>query len=52
MNLLVRRNLLFEPARGSPKKGEMRVRIGSPEYPRKAADDPYLFAAMVRSRHG
>lgn len=52
MNLLARRNLLFETVRGSPKRDGMQVRIGSREYPRKTAEDPYLFAAMVRSRVG
>jgi hypothetical protein len=44
MNLLVRRNLLFEPLRGQARSGRMEVR--------KSEDDPYLFAAKVRSRIG
>ena len=53
MNLLVRRNLLFETtndARG--KHGAMEVRIGSPEYPKTSGADPFVFAAMVRQRIG
>ncbi len=44
MNLLVRRNLLFEPVRGHAAGGRMEVR--------KSEDDPYLFAAKIRSRIG
>jgi hypothetical protein len=44
MNLLVRRNLLFEPVREHAHSGRMEVR--------KSSDDPYLFAAKVRSRIG
>jgi len=53
MNLLVRRNLLFvttNDTRG--KHGAKEVRIGSPEYPKKSAADPFVFAAMIRQRIG
>ncbi len=42
MNLLVRRNLLFEKANGA--SGRMQVRASD--------EDPYVFAAKVRSRIG
>jgi hypothetical protein len=43
LNLLVRRNLLFDVVRSS-RNGRMEVR--------KSADDPFLLAAKVRSRIG
>jgi hypothetical protein len=52
MNLLVRRNLLFEPVTTAAAKDRMQVKIGSADYPKAAAEDPYVFAAMVRSRIG
>ncbi len=52
MNLLVRRNLLFEAVRSPNQWKGTIVRIGTPEYPKKMAEDPYEFAAVVRSRIG
>ena len=52
MNLLIRRNLLFEPVHNARDWKGAVVRIGSPEYPKEAAADPYRFAALTRSRIG
>lgn len=52
MNLLVRRNLLFDIASPKePRKG-MVVRVGSPGFTKEMAADPYQFAAIVRSKIG
>lgn len=49
MNLLTRRNLLFTPGRADAKGG-MVVKIGSGDYTKESAADPYAFAAIVRSK--
>lgn len=52
MNLLARRNLLYEPvAKASDFPGPV-VRIGSGDYTAERASDPYAFAALVRSKIG
>jgi len=48
MNLLVRRNLLFQIVPGSQKQLPVNVRIGSPEYPAAEAADPSAFALKIR----
>jgi len=50
MNLLVRRNLLFEVVRAPVQRFRINIRIGTPEYPRSDAADPSAFALMVRRR--
>jgi hypothetical protein len=50
MNLLVRRNLLFEVVRAPVQRFGINIRIGAPEYPRSEAADPSAFALMVRRR--
>jgi hypothetical protein len=52
MNLLIRRNLLFVPVRKAGDWKGMVVRIGTPEYTKEVAAEPYQFAAIVRSRIG
>ncbi len=52
MNLLARRNLLFRVVKNAGEFKGPVVRLGSSEYPAKLADDPYVFAAAVRSRIG
>lgn len=52
MNLLIRRNLLFEPVKSAADWKGMTVRIGTPEYSTEMASDPYKFAAVIRSRIG
>ena len=48
MNLLVRRNLLFQIVPASQKQLPVNVRIGSPEYPAAEAADPSTFALKIR----
>ncbi len=50
MNLLVRRNLLFEAVPAPAARFRLNIRIGSPEYPREEAADPSAFALKVRNR--
>lgn len=50
MNLLARRNLLFEVVRAPSPKHKINITIGTPEYPREEAADPSTFAAKVRGR--
>ena len=50
MNLLVRRNLLFEIVKAPSAKYQLNVAIGSPEYPAQEAADPSAFAQKVRQR--
>ncbi len=52
MNLLARRNLLYEPvAKASDFSGPV-VEIGKGDYTADRAADPYAFAALVRSKIG
>ena len=48
MNLLVRRNLLFQIVPASQKQLPVNVRIGSSEYPAAEAADPSAFALKIR----
>ena len=48
MNLLARRNLLFEIVRERTPRFKINIRIGSPEYPREEAADPSAFALKIR----
>src|SRR5262252_6481302 len=50
MNLLVRRNLLFEVVGAPSPRFAINVRIGSPEYPAEEAADPSAFALKIRRR--
>jgi hypothetical protein len=50
MNLLVRRNLLFERLSASASRFAVNVKLGVPEYPRENAADPSAFALAVRRR--
>jgi hypothetical protein len=52
MNLLVRRNLLFGVMRPGQSRSGMVVRVGSRDYTKEMAEDPYQFAAVVRSKIG
>lgn len=49
MNLLARRNLLFQPARRATA-GLFTVRLGSKDYPESEAADPDLLALKIRAR--
>jgi hypothetical protein len=48
MNLLARRNLLFEVVQAPSPRHRINVRIGTPEYPREEAADPSAFALKIR----
>lgn len=48
VNLLLRRNLLFELASKPDPRYELNVVIGSPEFPRELASNPGAFATAVR----
>src|SRR5262249_18081858 len=48
MNLLARRNLLFEVVRSASPRYRINIQIGAPEYPREAAADPSAFALRIR----
>jgi len=48
MNLLARRNLLFQVVQAPSSRFPITIRIGTPEYPREEAADPSAFAQKVR----
>jgi hypothetical protein len=50
LNLMARRNLLFEVVRKEVPGVALNVRIGSREFPRDGARDPEAFALSVRRR--
>jgi hypothetical protein len=50
LNLMARRNLLFEVVRKESRDVALNVRLGSKEFPRGAAEDPEAFALSVRRR--
>jgi len=50
MNLLARRNLLFEVVATPSPQFPLTISIGSPEYPREEALDPSVFALKIRRR--
>jgi hypothetical protein len=50
LNLMARGNLLFKVVRAPAVDVPINVRIGSPEFPREAAEDPGVFALSVRRR--
>ena len=52
LKLLVRRNLIAGPLAKSGPAPAVTVELGTPEYPREAAQNPAAFAAGVRARLG
>ena len=50
MNLLSRRNLLFEVVKAPSTKYRINVALGGPDYPLQAAGDPSAFAQTIRTR--
>jgi hypothetical protein len=48
MNLLARRNLLFDVVQAPSARYRINIRIGTPEYPREEAADPGAFALRIR----
>jgi hypothetical protein len=52
LNLLARRNLLFQVVQASDPKYDLNVQIGTREFPKTAASDPAAFAGLVRQKLG
>jgi len=52
LNLLTRRNLLYRVVKAPAGDGRMTVQLGTPDFPREAAKNPYEFAALVREKLG
>jgi hypothetical protein len=50
MNLLARRNLLFQILRAPSTRFRVNITIGTPEYPLQDAADPSAFALKIRSQ--
>jgi hypothetical protein len=50
MNLLARRNLLFEIVQSPSPRFPLTIRIGTPEYAREDATDPSAFAQKIRGQ--
>jgi hypothetical protein len=50
MNLLARRNLLFRVVPTSDPNCDLNVQIGTAEFPKDAASDPFAFATLVRKK--
>ena len=48
MNLLARRNLLFDVVPEPTRRFKINIQIGTPEYPREEAADPSAFALKIR----
>lgn len=48
MNLLARRNLLFQAVRAPSARFRINVAVGSAEFPREEAADPSAFALKIR----
>ena len=48
MNLLARRNLLFQVVQAASPRFAINIKIGTPEYPREEAADPSAFAQKIR----
>jgi hypothetical protein len=52
MNLLTRRNLLFDVVAAPAPQFRVNIRLGSKEYPKAEAADPSEFAQKIRQRLG
>lgn len=50
LNLLARRNLAFRVIPAPDPKYDLNVQIGSKEYPKAEAADPFAFATMIRQK--
>jgi hypothetical protein len=50
MNLLARRNLLFDVVKDPSRRFAINIRIGSAEYSREEAADPSAFAQKIRAQ--
>ncbi len=52
LNLLTRRNLLYRVVKAPEPGLDLVVRLGTADFPREAAKNPYEFAALVREKVG
>ena len=52
MNLLARRNLLFQPVKAPLKTARLNLQLGTKAYPESAASDPSEFALRIRRELG
>jgi len=50
LNLLSRKNLLYRVIRAPDAKYDLNVQIGTKEFPKEEAADPFGFAALVRQK--
>ncbi|MGO4884562.1 MAG: hypothetical protein ACLP59_27645 [Bryobacteraceae bacterium] len=50
LNLMARHNLLFHVIPSADPKYDLNIRLGTPDYPKDAAADPYAFAIEMRRR--
>jgi len=51
LNLMARRNLLFQLVQApDPKKYDLSVQIGTKEFPKEEAANPYAFATLIRQK--
>lgn len=48
LNLIARRNLLFQPVKQASGPYKLIVQVGSEQFPKKAAENPPEFASLVR----
>jgi hypothetical protein len=52
LNLLIRRNLLYQVVSGNARSLDITVRLGSRDFPQALAANPHEFAARVRAKLG
>lgn len=52
LNLMARRNLLYRVVQSPDPKLDLHIQIGSKEYPKPEAEDPYAFSQKVRQQLG
>ena len=52
LNLLTRRNLLYQVVPAPDRTLDLNVQLGTPDFPAEAAANPYEFAARVRAKLG
>ncbi len=50
LNLMARRNLLFQVIPAPDPRYDLNVQIGTNEYPKQETADPYAFATLVRQK--
>ena len=50
LNLMARRNLLFRVVPAPDPSFDLNVQIGSPDFPKEEAADPFAFATLVRRK--